>query len=405
MASNVLPLEVEQVQGVNGKHFIPSTNPEAGKPLGQGFKGIHDCHESILRHLWTNQDNILADIQRGKTLTVESMVGGDYPVDDKKGKRHSMVYLPYPMTPVAMRRGIIHQVIEAVKVGTLKEHVARHFVELIVRKDCFQMRYGVSEGNGPLDIAVQYPKCRGIVEALCEYGMRPPSEPRAQPGSVEKPPALNSWMDLSQVNRDTCLHIAIKGRNTNLAHYLLQRIKHDRSVDLLLQHKNQDGLTPLHVAVDYANCDGDQIKLVHELIELYPPALKIETEKRSRDLMQQDDFGVSAPPLPNSYTADELRRIEGGRVKGGLSPYRYFLDTRNQHQNSRLIADQPPARGSPTFFFEAPQPGHLEAVEKAAVNMENLLRLSCMRHFGRNRRILTKLLPPLLVQFSLFLCV
>jgi Ankyrin repeats (3 copies) len=169
------------------------------------------------------------------------------------------------------------------------------------------------------------------------------------------------WKQMKEAGRDTCLHTAIK--KNSCARYLLQRMHLTGEQESLLSHPGQNGLTPLHVAVDYKKCSEERVELVKYIIEIYPRALSL----RSVDpqVMAEYDEASSTSTRASS------------RVKDSQSPYKHFLESK-ENNNSRyaVYGDQPLAKGT----------------KEAAEKMKEFLRLGCMRHHGHDRALIIKLL-------------
>jgi ankyrin repeat protein len=265
--------------------------------------------------------------------------------------------------------------------------------------------------KNPLDLAASHDNCRDLIEQLCKEGFASAdvlakwleSEPKDAPKLIEEErtrvadsqktgaePKWLRWYLLREPDKDTCLHIAIKKNRIDYAEVLLDRIIFDKSANIILKHKGHDGLTPLHLAVDYERCSLSHANLVPKLIDAYPDALKIESrgsEIKKWDKEQDSERTTGA-------------KMELPRVKSSLTPFRYFLATRSQACPEN-IPSQLGLRGKRTRRVGRLNPGstlkagvRLDAeVEDAANKIEESLRLNCMRYFGQDREVITQLLP------------
>jgi len=254
----------------------------------------------------------------------------------------------------------LHQIINGVHQGLINADIANTFTKrllaklpsLITDKDC--------EGKIPVDLAASSNNCRGIIEAMFEHVV-PDSEAAATINDAVATRKVG-WSELLLNGGDSCLHTAIRKRKYDYAHYILGRVHDAKAEAKLLGHYGKMGLTPLHLVADYAACTRDQLKLAERIIDMYPESLSI-TSSLSNSTMYQDR---------NEPTTE---------IKEGISPYKYFLETK-ETLNKRPGRTGPGRTGSrPALVTRGP-----------AEKMEELLRLSCMRYHGHDRARITKLL-------------
>ncbi|KAH8199094.1 hypothetical protein TruAng_006730 [Truncatella angustata] len=281
-----------------------------------------------------------------------------------------------------------------------------NFIGLLLKRFPDLLLDGLKDDNSPLDEAVSGDDCLEIIQAMCEHGMeraenRYPNGDQngttithdvaaADSGKVginegehEISPRV-AWSKLVKINRDTCLHKAIKKKKNDYAHYLLAKIEHGGAVDKILSHFGQDGLTPLHLAVDFSRCYQDQVELVEKLIDLYPKALTL----KSGPYFQNQQVSIAG--TNKKYAQSNNGRGDRDSVaelKENLSPYRYFMDTREREENCAL---EPPGRLRKEQLRSRTK---IRGNAEDGRRIEELLRLSCMRHYGRDRTTITDLLP------------
>jgi hypothetical protein len=244
-----------------------------------------------------------------------------------------------------------------------------------------------------LDMAVQVPNAMGLIKTICEEGLvhtiengktpRPrlsesptdaPVEPRKIDIGQGKAIAVYvEWEDLLNPGRDSCLHLAIKKNQEGYAKYLLDWIALMGAEEAVIGHCGLDGLTPLHLAVDFRDCSDARVDLASHIIDRYPAALSITSATMQRAVQQEG----TKTKAHHSMSSRALRtQSKGGRIKEALAPYKYFLETAN---------------GAPNKHPQRPN-GPQDKPGKAAEEMKNLLRLSCMRYHGQDRALITKLL-------------
>ncbi|KAI9779172.1 MAG: hypothetical protein M1839_007707 [Geoglossum umbratile] len=142
------------------------------------------------------------------------------------------------------------------------------------------------EGQTALYTAIRKRK-DGVVRFLCETAPGPATEAL----SVRSP-------------NDNCLHQAIR-KDASLAEYLL-----DKCSKKMLLERDDKRNTPLHVAVDYEICTDTHIRIVGRLLELCEKAL------------EEPGFG-------------------------GLTPYRYHLQTKDRFEDNTSSTNKPQAWSRP----------------------------------------------------------
>lgn len=227
------------------------------------------------------------------------------------------------------------------------------------------------------------------------------------------------WTDFVKDREDSCLHIAVKSGNNKCARYFLERISLTGETKSVLGRRDCNGLTLLHLAVDFTRCTDAQVDFVRHLISYYPDALGMP----SGSMVFGDTSGspntqdVSRSSFHHSRQVDQSQD-RTPRMKENLAAYKYFLESREQVNNSKSKSQNAQPFSRRRGGLQASkrlQNGDrtvLQASKKltggdncAAEKMADLLKLSCMRHFGRDRAKLTQLLdskvgafnePPLL---------
>lgn len=206
------------------------------------------------------------------------------------------------------------------------------------------------------------------------------------------------------------------GNNNSCAEYLLERIRLTKETESVLGRSDHNGLTPLLLAVDFKNCKDEQVDFVKLLIGHYPDALKVNAGEMSydRNTAGSEQRHQGRPKAARPGQVRQSQESRSRRVKSSAAPYKYFLESQELalHSNRphpELKATKPPIRrskgsGEQQGSFSAAgnrnstQVG-TQAKKKskkvenpAAAQMADLLKLSCMRCFGRNRPKLTELL-------------
>lgn len=331
--------------------------------------------------------------------------------------------LPWELVfePRRQSRSILHQIIELVGDAAVDVKAAKSLVGMLVwdvptligiRESATKDRFNA------LELAVDRKNCQEIIEAICESGMgsapKKPDEKKAidddlsatnsmkerlkalkaelrfrtgegistdallpaipskgGPGgtvtghvqadgknSVERNEGTNTvdemkWEGLKEKLEDTCLHMAIRNKQHPTALYLLDKLALAiaEEQNSILTHIGRGGLRPLHIAVDFKECCEERIELVKRIIEICPEALCLPIGTISSGSLNTDD-------------------------KEGLTPLKHFLS----------LKDKTDARDNVLVW--TPPEGH----KGLAKRMEDLLRLSCMRHHGYKRDIIMKLL-------------
>ncbi|KAI9689796.1 MAG: hypothetical protein M1822_009678 [Bathelium mastoideum] len=331
-------------------------------------------------------------------------------------------------------RTILHQIIQSVSENNLDPNDASDLTRAIVKEERSLIKERIS-GHGrsnALELAASSQNCLEIIKAICESGMvseknekevdpgeaesRPinvpaqqlkaSAEAHLQPsvsldvpvvsghfstnsttsvGEVQKPRRIKkdgkiitirvAWEDLTEDGADTCLHTAIKSENNEYASYLLRRMHYTEEHKLILRHRGQSGLTPLHLAVDSKQCSTERVDLVKSIMDLYPDALSMKS--------RANDDGVR---------------------KENLAPYKYFVESKatvTHDGNNRSIAGLTNVRDKKPGKRQQRQQGRIqpnaqpskEVNDQSAVEaMDQLLRLGCMRYHGKSRESITDLL-------------
>ncbi|KAI1420270.1 hypothetical protein F5Y12DRAFT_791763, partial [Xylaria sp. FL1777] len=187
------------------------------------------------------------------------------------------------------------------------------------------------------------------------------------------------WKELQSNNGlTTCLHIAIASGNHDCAQYLAQRMHLTNETESLMSTYDRDGLTPLHLATHYSRCTDKQVDLVKTLIDCYYKALD----------MSSGYMTTGASSNPGNH-----------QMKLGLTPYKYFIESREQATNSAVSREQTMnnsltsrSRGGQRTRSANNTKPLVPVSESAVKKMNTLLRLSCMRYYGRDRGKFSELL-------------
>jgi hypothetical protein len=202
----------------------------------------------------------------------------------------------------------------------------------------------------------------------------PPAPPRRlDVGKGETIAIYVEWQDLLHVGKDSCLHLAIRHKQEGYAKYLLDRIALTGDEKTVIGHFGSEGLTPLHIAVDSQQCSDARIDLATRIIDKYPRALSVPSATMQTAAQEGKKTTARLP----ARTGTLQSQSEGGRIKEALTPYKYFLET---------------AKGGPSKHLRRKYGQQTANDPMKAVEMRDLLRLSCMRHHGQDRALITKLL-------------
>ena len=277
---------------------------------------------------------------------------------------------------------ILHQIVTALRDDlSLDPDAVRQLTECLVQEHPGMIIDRDENGKNVLELAVSYKNCQGVIEAICEHGMvqvvkKPIGDEIAPRGSfagtaivfdqsdevrtIEKDGETSTveieWKQLMH-RGESPLHMAIRKNRNDSALYLLGRMQITGDHEYILDCPGDDGLSPLHLAVDYKMCSAERVKLVNRIIEIYPDALSVQSE---------------------AWSLEKRKHRDSGHIKDGLSPYKHFIESREQ-RNSRSMS----SKVSQHLTKER---------EQAANQIMELLRLGCMRRYGRNRAQITRLL-------------
>lgn len=283
---------------------------------------------------------------------------------------------------------LIHFMVQRVQASSLNADRAGALTTLLLRDvpDLAADEIPISPNShimvNALELASSDSKCMPIVRAICESRMEE-GEPRMEEESTEVPP---------DVLHSHCLHIALRSGNLECAEYLFDKMRNGLAAEKmkpLLYHRDaSERLTPLLLAIRFKQCSQRQIDLVQMLIDQEPGALEVPSDDM-RGSVKQMGRGFSEHHAPNH----DSQRITGERsgklplhVKGNLTPYKYFLESR---QNANSAPSLTRRRGAQS---KAVAQVHVAGDKKEADRLADLLKLSCMRHFGRDREKLRNLL-------------
>ncbi|KAM0265159.1 hypothetical protein ACHAQJ_000312 [Trichoderma viride] len=291
--------------------------------------------------------------------------------------------------------------------------------ELIINKAKIAEQNDISTpkcGRNPLEFASMYEECIDLVKAMCEYGIVATLTKKERDAGAKRlqdqgrDPSIYfvetedgnyicryiAWNTLIKHNHDSCLHMAIRGKNNLCAEYLIDRIRLTKETDVL-GCCDHTGLTLLHLAVDFEKCTEEQVKFVEFLVKRYPKALKM----KSGEMSYNDN--VDRPGPEKGY-----RNAGRAVVKSNAAPYKYFLESKEQTENSNISLEKDinmsrsvrlqygglSTTGSGGLMQATTRARTSANVSKsnAAEKMADLLKLSCMRQFGRDRSTLRELL-------------
>ncbi|KAF4631245.1 hypothetical protein G7Y89_g6885 [Cudoniella acicularis] len=310
-------------------------------------------------------------------------------------------------TANAQNHNILHKVI--MEIGQLNSGIeyneaTKNFISWLLKEAAFLKQVTDGTKLNPLDLAVAADKetCYELIRHLCEKGIsHSPKEilgvsnihdsrldvmngSVAGDGEDVDDDDIVTWDMLLQNNRDTCLHTAIRMKRTEYARYLVSRIRLDNAASKVLGHGGQEGLTPLHLAVNYNYFTSKQDLLVDELIDAYPTALSIESSIRDETVNNR----IKQKTHGRKQSVEAISR----GVKSSLSPFRYFLDTQEELTKKANAPDKPQA-GKLKTLSPLPRSSATGWLQAKAGEIDTLLRINCMRYFGHDRESIIELLP------------
>ncbi|KAK8103407.1 uncharacterized protein PG998_010440 [Apiospora kogelbergensis] len=114
---------------------------------------------------------------------------------------------------------------------------------------------------------------------------------------------INSILRLQTLQRANCLHLAFKGKRSSHDDSLLALLI-DKSEEDTLSATDEDGLTPLHIAVAHDLCDDGQLLIIRQLLDKCDKAASL---KGGPDLL--------SPYQHHVCTCQKAERAEGRRLE------------------------------------------------------------------------------------------
>lgn len=153
-----------------------------------------------------------------------------------------------------------------------------------------------------------------------------------------------------------CIHEVILKKSSSKDNKIIQFLIELADADALLA-RNEDNLTPLHLAVEYKRCDEGQVKVVEALVHKCPQSLDETYEDSAKGLLSPYRY------LEFSYPQDKENLPEGS-VRKFDRPRHREVGPRNSKDNRHSVpekkqhskGDQPrgPSFQSPLYAAQTP---------------------------------------------------
>ena len=340
--------------------------------------GVLRIHNLVLERLVSNGmdyvNRLVKDVDRDFAMRLDEE-------DDRANEQglsapiipEELDELYWTLQPRSDERTIVHDMISLVGANKLDPEVVESFTKSLVEFNPDIITYRTRDTReNVLELALTFnPKCQGIIKAICEHGMvreRVATLDDQEDGeqTVKKDGKLITimvpWNKLIEVSgKDSCLHKAIK--QNFCADYLLQRMHRTREQEKLLFHRGYLDLTPLHLAVEYKDCNKPgRVELVKHIINICPKALEQYTSRQS----------LTAGPGGGHSRSTQ----DSSGLKDGLAPCKYLDESRLKVKD----------------LFDRQKRSLPRANEENWKKIEESLRLGCMRQFRGDRELLVRLL-------------
>ncbi|KAG6356900.1 hypothetical protein INS49_014775 [Diaporthe citri] len=139
---------------------------------------------------------------------------------------------------------------------------------------------------------------------------------------------INSILGIGKTNnaRSTnCIHEAIKNKSSPRDEKFLVDLISKAKADTLCA-MDEEGLTPLHLAVEYERCDETQLKIVQALVK--------EGEKALDKTYQHEEKGPLSPYLHHLHTCEESKQREANVSETKRRSEK--TDAESSHRRDRL---------------------------------------------------------------------
>jgi hypothetical protein len=194
------------------------------------------------------------------------------------------------------------------------------------------------------------------------------------------PEVMKEVFRKSSKYKGNCLHVAIK-ENLPFLYDLLEKVGKDEEVSL---KEDEDGNTPLHIAVEYPRCKGSQFNLVQRLVEASNASLAKPTKAGLPPLR----YYIETRKMAEKEEAAPKRKGKNPKVGEEKKPEAANIVRRDQKVTRSATV-------GPTGVLAGTETGkkdpNMQSAKQVIVSrdgevaklVENFLRLETMRNRGR----------------------
>ncbi|KAJ2990249.1 hypothetical protein NUW58_g3043 [Xylaria curta] len=307
-----------------------------------------DEEENPYKKTKTTFDRIIADLKACKMNKSEHIKVGDFNLNDPSHlSKFFSKYESYLSRACTKEMNLLHYIAEEdrhfmpqpKKMSPLIRELVHLKADLLAQRD--------KNGNTPLFSAVANRNLR-LVKTMCE-------------AHSDVTRILKISKDPVNPQSTNCVHEAISNKlsakDDDLIKFLIERADTDTLLAL-----NQDGLTPLHLAVEHKRCVEKQVEIVEALIGRCDKALDKTYEHPKRGTLSpylyleythEEAMKYERPATENRAGPDKLKLREDA-VKGSVQSERGEISKEIQKDSSAMKAQISEPQRIPQGLGEAP---------------------------------------------------
>ncbi|KAI0965231.1 hypothetical protein F4678DRAFT_340691 [Xylaria arbuscula] len=226
------------------------SDPESDSELGSSSDEDEDTRKK--NETKDTFDQIIADLKACKGKRKNDIKSGDYHLNDSAQLSEFLSKHESILSKKCTKdMNLLHYIAEEDRHVMPSPEKIKAFIEALVKLKVDLLAKSDKNGKTPLFAAISNRNFK-LAKVMCE-------------AHSDVPRILNTPKDPTNPKSTNCVHEAIikrkKSSNDDTINFLIKQASDDTLIAL-----NERGLTPLHLAVEYARCDEGQVKIVETLV-------------------------------------------------------------------------------------------------------------------------------------------
>jgi hypothetical protein len=146
----------------------------------------------------------------------------------------------------------------------------------------------------------------------------------------------------TESKRTNCLHLALRNRTSTSGDELIMSLIEKSSAATLVA-TDDNGLTPLHLAVDYARCDDGELAIVKAIVKKCPSTMDTTYEHKERGLLSPYRYH-ELRHCEEEKAAQESAKTKREDIRGAGTAESVVHAQRSQRRGDGAVKEEGPLR-------------------------------------------------------------